>query len=69
MNKFSPVIPLRSTFAPLGVAIKTAEAFPFSSPILLEILLPVLRFKIASVSARIFPDTVAEVLVPIVDSI
>ena len=57
INKFSPVIPLKSTFAPFGVAIKTAEAFPLSSPILFDILLPVLRFKIASVSARIFPET------------
>ena len=69
IKRFSPVIPPKFTFAPFGVAIKTADALPLSSPILFDILLPDLRFKIASVSAIIFPETVADVLVPMVDSI
>ena len=64
---FSPVMPFRSTPAPVGFVVKTADAFPLASPILFVIFPPLWRFKIASVSAKIFPDTLALVRVPIVD--
>ena len=63
------MIPERFTFAPLGELLKTAEALPLSSPILLVMRLPALKLRIASVSARRFPETDADVRVPMVVTI
>lgn len=66
INKFCPVIPVKLTLAPFGVAANTADVLPLSSPILLVMILPGCKLRIASFSVIKLPETSADVRVPIV---
>ena len=63
-NKFLAVIPSRLTFAPVGVAVKTALALSSSVPNLFVTKLPALSFKIASFSDLKFGEALALVTTP-----
>lgn len=65
-SKFLAVIPSRLTFAPVGVAVKTADALSSSVPNLFVTKLPDFSFKIASFSDLKLGDALAVVVTPYV---